>query len=69
MSDPSPRPPLPTIQNSTITCCMPWLAGRRKDGAYVLETDEYAIIMSGDDLRRWAENVLEQLDADAAREG
>lgn len=35
----------------------------------MLETDEYAIIMSGDDLRRWAENVLEQLDADAAREG
>lgn len=48
---------------------MPWLSGRREDGAYVLETDEYAIVMSGDELRKWAENVLEQLDADAAREG
>lgn len=69
MSDSSPRPPLRTIHSVACTCCMPWLSGRREDGAYVLETDEYAIIMSGDELRKWAENVLEQLDADAAREG
>lgn len=65
---PDAPPPLPIKRAVGPYCCAPWLSGRTPDGEYLLETDEYGIVMKPDDMRLWVNAMAAQLDADEARE-
>lgn len=61
-------PPLPLRNSFGPYCEVPWLGGRLADGRYSLETGEYQMIIGQADLRAWAQRIVDQVDADIARE-